>query len=217
MSDRARLVSVDEREHVAMCEDLRSGEQMSICYDTLVGADGASSKVRHLRSGQKQRIAVSLQGTVGLTGSDLVFEYRPIVKGYCWYVPTDVDAKVGCMLYEESATQCRAWIEAFCEELGIGVPKLRGAPIPTGEDVLLRAGTDVWLIGDAAGLASSVDGGGILYAIRSAHDLAASLCGGTPYEETMRPVVESLTQMAVGRGRSYFRNALHISTRGHIR
>lgn len=141
------------------CEDLRSGEQMIIGYDTLVGADGASSKARLLLSGRKQRNALSLQGTVGLADLDFVFGFRPVVQGYCWCIPMDVEASVGCMLYDDTTTECRAWIETFCEELGVGAPKLRGAPIPTGDDVLLHAGTDVWLIGDAAGLVRSRDGG----------------------------------------------------------
>ena len=46
----------------------------------------------------------------------------------------------------------RAWLAAFSAQLGIEMRGLRGAPIPTGDDILLHHGPNVWFVGDAAGL-----------------------------------------------------------------
>ena len=60
--DRIRLDSVDPTSHLAICTDLRTRETLRITYSTIVGADGASSAVRRLLTGRKQRIVVSVQG-----------------------------------------------------------------------------------------------------------------------------------------------------------
>ena len=157
---------------------------------------------------------MALEGMVRGTCEDIVFAYDPKKRGYCWYIPSGVDANVGCMSYGDDATQCRAWLSSFCEDMGIALPVLRGAPIPTGEDILLRADEHIFLAGDAAGLASPIDGGGIHFALASARMLAASLLGEDPYEEAMQPVVEKLADKAAKRDEIYLLNSLLIAGSG---
>ena len=122
---------------------------------------------------------MAYEGMVDPVGEDIAFAYDPQKCGYCWYVPAGTVANVGCMSYGDNATRCRAWLDIFCEDMGIPMPRLRGAPVPTGSNIALRAGTDAYLVGDAAGLASPVDGGGgIHYALLSAVRLAESFLGG---------------------------------------
>ena len=213
--DRMSLLSVDERTRVVSCANLRSRETVRIGYDTLVGADGATSAVRRVLLGQRQSVAVSFEGTVPCTGDDLVFVYHPLRMGYCWYIPVGEAANVGCMLHGGTPDECRAWLGEFCASLGLGVPALRGAPIPSGDDVCLCAAEHAWLVGDAAGLARPFDGGGIHLALGSARLLAEALLGGASYEEAMRPMLLGLTQAASHLERGYFLNALHIARAGH--
>ena len=213
--DLTRLESIDEKARMATCEDLRDNCSMQIGYDTLIGADGAASSVRRLLTGHGQRLAVAVEGTAPLAGDDIVLEYSPARLGYCWYIPTDTAANAGCMLYEGAAADCREWLGSFCGELGVPLSNLRGAPIPTGDDVLLRVGENAFLAGDAAGLVRPCDGGGISYALLSARNLASSLLGGTPYEEAMRPLVEDIARTAVKRKSWFFCTALQIASQGH--
>ena len=214
LADRMRLETIDERTHVVTCVDLRDGEAMRIDYDTIVGADGASSAVRRLLTGRSQRLAVSAEGYVPPTGSDIVLAYHPAQMGYCWYIPADEVANVGCMLYEGSVAAYRAWLADFCEGVGTRPSRLRGAPIPTGDDVALRVGREAWLVGDAAGLAWPTNGGGILYAFESARSLATSLLGGVPYEDAMSDLVDSFERAAAGRDAWYFAHVLRIARHG---
>ena len=213
--DRMRLDSVDGERRMASCVDLRSGERVRIGFATLVGADGATSAVRRLCAGRKQRVMPAFEGEVPLAGKDIVFGYHPLRKGYCWYIPTGEAANVGCMLHDGSPEACRAWLQDFCEGLGIAFPALRGAPIPTGDDVLLRVDEGVWFVGDAAGLARPFDGGGIHYAFASARLLAEAFLGGAPYEEAMRPMLAEIGEMADNLERDYFFNALRIARKGY--
>lgn len=216
--DRANLVGIDEASHIATFSDLRGGGSFEVAYGTLVGADGASSAVRRLLSGRKQRVCPSVQGTVPFCGSELVFEYRFQDLGYCWYIPHADDATVGCMLHGTTGADCRERTAAFCTELGIEVPPLRGAPIPEGNDVLLRTGEDVYLVGDAAGLIDAFGGGGIWYALTSAHALATALTGGAPYERAMERQVADVERISSTLSSMYFRTcfgiALHSSGSG---
>ena len=212
--DRMRILSVEEQSHVVTCEDLRDGSTMRVSYGTLIGADGASSAVRRLLTGREQRCAASVGGVAPLVTGDVVFEYHPSLSGYCWYVPTGESANVGCGLYGSSAADCRKLLADFCEELGISLSQLRGAPVPTGDDVLLRAGDDVWLVGDSAGLVRPIAGSGIFLALKSSHVLASSLLGGAPYEEVMNPVADELALLASEKDVIYLSAALAIAKEG---
>lgn len=216
LRDRVRLVGIDEERHVATCVDQRTHERLELSYGTLVGADGATSAVRRLVTGRRQRVIASCEGHVAPRSEDIIFAYRLASLGYCWYIPAGRVSNVGCISYNEDMRSCRTWLAEFCEGLGIELPALRGAPIPTGDDVLLRAGTDIWLIGDAAGLISPTDGGGIHFALRSASRLAASFDGGEPYEEAMRFSCDYMAEGAAQRDRRYLLTILSILKLGTV-
>lgn len=204
LRDHMRLLAIDESQHVATCVHKRTGERLEITYGTLVGADGAFSAVRKLATGRRQRTIWSVQGDVPLCGEDIVFGRRMASQGYCWYIPTGSVANVGCGSSTDDVRACREWLNSFCEGLGIELPALRGAPIPTGDDLLFEAGEDIWLVGDAAGLASPYDSGGIHYALASARLLAESLLGHMSYEEAMRPISSVLAQLAARKWKLFF-------------
>lgn len=130
--DRVRVKSVDERIHVVTCKDLRTGETMQIHYGTLVGADGASSVVRRLLTGRKQRVAVSIEANAPFMGEDMIMAYRWGWIGYCWYIPTGANANVGCMLYEGTVADCKKLLDDFCEGMGLALPSTGGEAVPAG-------------------------------------------------------------------------------------
>ena len=212
--DRIRLDSLDASAHLAICTDLRTRETLQITYGTIVGADGASSAVRRLLTRRKQNIVVSVQGTVARSRDDIVFAYHPCRAGYCWYIPTNDVANVGCGMYNGTARVCRSWLASFCEEEGIVLPALRGAPIPTGDDIILAPAQDAWLVGDAAGLITPNCSGGIHFALISAYKLANCLTSGRSYTEVMAPFVERIEKGVARVGRMYLATSLFIAQKG---
>ena len=191
--DRARLLSVDAGECLATCRDLRTGELFAVRYGELIGADGALSSVRKMLTGRPGRTVLSFEGVVPTTFDDAIITGIELdAHGYCWYAPRGADATVGCLYSGLDPAACKERLERFCADLGYEMPKLRGAFIPSGDDVLLQAGEHAWLVGDAAGLADAFGGGGIHNALMSALMLADSFAGGKPYEEGMRPQLAAL-------------------------
>ncbi len=207
--DRMATREIDDENGIAVCEDMRNGELIRVRYDRLVGADGANSVTRRLTTGRAQRVQVTVEGSAPILGKDPVFDYNIESVGYSWYIPWEKDAVVGCGApfpdYDKGIISIRDRLGEFCRDLGIEAPKkLRGAPMPTGDDVLLMTGKRTFFVGDAAGLIDSFSGGGIHYALWSARNLAGSLCEDGTYEETMQPIVESVAQIFDKTTHDYF-------------
>ena len=198
LMDRMAVREIDDARGMAVCDDMRSGERITVRYDRLVGADGAASVTRRLTTGRTQRVKITVEGVVPILGNEIVFEYLNEIVGYSWYIPWENEAVVGCGgMFEnndDGIRVIREKLSEFCRNMGIEAPKkLRGAPVPTGEDVLLLTGERTCFVGDAAGLINYT-GAGIMYALRSALVLAESLCGSVSYEEAMRPYVEQVAR-----------------------
>lgn len=93
---------------------------------------------------------------------------------------------------------------------------MRGASIPTGRDVLLRAGGNAYFVGDAAGLIHATLGGGIGYAAESARLLAAALTGGKDYEKAMRPTVTEVAMIAANAEKRQFLTNFRLMKKGQV-
>ena len=162
LQDRTTVREIDDSAGVAICADLRTGETFEVEFGRIIGADGAMSAVRRLLTGRNQRVGITLEGVVPLTSRDGVFEYlsREVgyswyirdgvfeylsrEVGYSWYIPRGEDAVVGCGSYPGNAEICREGMNSLCRGLQIEEPRyVRGAAIPTGDDMLLEYGTVV--------------------------------------------------------------------------
>ena len=208
--DRVRLDAVDIDSRVATATDLRTRDTLRIAFGEIIGADGAASGLRRILCGRNQRVVASIEGRAAPVSDDIVFHYNVGYAGYCWHIPTGEGALVGCGAYGATASECRAWLAKFCTELGIEPTGLRGAPIPTGDDIVLAPANGAWLVGDAAGLILPRNSGGLHLALGSARRLASSLLGGPAYEEAMRPLAESIGHDANRVDRHYFEVILAI-------
>lgn len=214
--DRTTICSLDVKAHVATCIDLRTKEKFTVSYKTLIGADGAASVVRRMLTGKMQNHSLILEASVPLIREETVVEFASGAKGYSWYAPRGEDATLGCGYHElgkKDSGVCRQRLQDFAERLGLKeIKHLRGALLPKGNDVLLQPGEDVYLLGDAAGLADPFTGGGIHYAMVSAQLLTNALLGGEPYEEAMAPYVRNLGKHYGNLG-IYFRTACQFISR----
>ena len=202
--DRVRVSSIDATNRIATCLDLRTKESFAVTYNTLVGADGAMSSTRRMLTGRRARFVLTLEGMVPNIGDTMEFEVKLGKNGYCWYIPRKDDALVGCIYQRGHDQGRRDCLRDFCRRMRLDMPKLRAAPVPSGDDMLISAGEHAWLIGDAAGLADAIGGGGIHYALISAQMLADSLLGGKPYEQAMEPHLKQLQTVAENVDARYF-------------
>lgn len=124
---------------------------------------------------------------------------------------------MGCLFHGFDVAQCRELLWRFCKREGFAPKKLRQALIPEGDDVLLQAGQDAYLVGDAAGLAEGFGGSGMHLAMRSALALADALDGGPAYEVSMQPDIAKLAQKARDMEKTYYWTAVLVAVRGTSR
>lgn len=219
IKDRATVRKINLETNLAECVELRTKKIFHVQFGNLIGADGATSTVRKLTTGKKPRIGFALESTIPLVGKNIIFDHLPDGSvGYCWYIPHRHDATVGVGYFfshtnptADYAKSCREWLSDFCHSRAISLTQpLRGAFLPAGDDVLLRAGEQIYFIGDAAGLIVTPSGAGISYVLLSAQKLAESFLGGTSYEESMQPIKENVTYRAANARTFQFLISLRI-------
>jgi flavin-dependent dehydrogenase len=179
------------------------------------------STVRRLATGKKPRVTFALETAVARRGGDIIFEYLSSpLTGYVWYIPQGPEEALigcGCAGHDLPAGlrgQIEEALDSFCGREGYRMTApFRGAPIPLGNDILLRAGENVYFVGDAAGLIGQL-GAGIWSALLSGEKLAEALCGGTLYEESMREETDMLTQVASNGIKAQFLKNFTIMRKG---
>lgn len=204
--ERVALKSVDTNNSLAYFLDLRDKTQFAIRFQFIIGADGASSKLRTLLTGKRQIIIPGLQAQVPRVSKELIAAYLPemfssqVDCGYCWYIPQEKIALVGCLAVGQPKNLiqiCRNNLIKFCSELGVEKNiSIRGADIPV-DNILFSCNKNVFFIGDAAGLNDIGMGSGIHYAFISANLLFEALIGTEnillTYEKRMFNAVQPKT------------------------
>lgn len=190
--ERVILLSVEPENNTAVCMDRKTNGTVRIRYRYLIGADGATSTVRRLVSGRRQRTLLALQGTVKKKDPEIIFESLRDPCGYLWYIPYGEYAVAGCLYQNLNYVDSSERLKEFCQRLGCEIPRIYGAFVPSGNDVLLKSGNNVNYIGDAAGLAEGFSGGGIHYALISAGRLANAFLEGQDYEALMGNIVDNM-------------------------
>lgn len=223
IKDLTTVTEINQENSSAKCLDLRTKEIFHVRFKSLIGADGANSTVRKLITGKKPRISFALAATIPLIGKDIIFDY-PLdgSVGYRWYVPNRQAASVGAIYFflhtnpsADYAKVCRDWLRDFCGSRSISLPQsLRGAFLPSGDDVLLRAGEQIYFIGDAAGLIRTPSGEGLHFALLSAGKLAESFIDGTPYEQSMQNVQKGIAHEVANARKFQFLNNLRVLKQG---
>lgn len=142
---------------------------VSCSWERLIGADGASSQVRRALTGRNQRLAVAAESFVAPTDAPVLMEAMEGLYGYAYVIP---NAR-GSVLGVASMVARNDLRNAFTARFGsAATASMRTGVLPTGDDAHLGSG-DVFLAGDAAGLAAPIAGEGIRYALASALALAA--------------------------------------------
>ena len=168
-----------ERSADGVKEDLES--------TTVVGADGAASKVAESAGWPRQKTVPLVQAIVKLPS-----DYPPATVRV-WFVPDDTpyfywlipgksDGRGALGLIGEDGAQTRRVLERFLEKKHFEPLSFQGARIPvyTGWVPVDRTvgGGKVYLVGDAAGQVKVTTVGGIVTGVRGAEGVAEAILNG---------------------------------------
>jgi flavin-dependent dehydrogenase len=162
------------------------GGQHSHEANTIVGADGASSKVAEAGGWPRQATVPLVQAIVRLP-----YDY-PAGTVRVWFVPDDTpyfywlipesDGQGALGIIGEDGARTRLALERFLEKKHFDPISFQGGRIPvyTGWVPVRRAAGagDVYLVGDAAGQVKVTTIGGIVTGIRGAEGVAEAILNG---------------------------------------
>jgi geranylgeranyl reductase len=163
-----------------------------IHFDFLVGADGAASIVRkHL--GLENRIYVGMQYRIPVTHDKMVFIFNPgmLRSGYSWVFPHHAHTSAGVFFNPKllSSSKARASLHTLLDAWGLDYKNAQFEFAPL--NCLYRGirFNNIFLAGDAAGLASAGTGEGISYALTSGEEIAGCLISGSSQFEKIRRIL----------------------------
>lgn len=156
--------------------------------DILVGADGSGSKVRRAIGLETSQVGVGINYQLNQEFAKMLWNFNSarFGSGYTWVFPHTEDISVGGYIAspDKSLAKFNQNIVQWSRSLGISLAKLR----PQSEKINIDyRGWDfgsVFLIGDAAGLASPLTGEGIYPAFVSAEAVAEKILHGAVRTDT---------------------------------
>jgi geranylgeranyl reductase len=155
------------------------GKTREIRFDWLIGADGSLSRVRQALGIPVRRRWVTLQYAVPgpFEEMEIFFDPRLFGRGYAWIFPHRDRAFVGCACDARSpqAKAIKPNFHRWLKEKGIEVKGLAPQSWPISFDYRGFAFGKVFLVGDAAGLASGLTGEGKYAALASGEEAARKI------------------------------------------
>jgi flavin-dependent dehydrogenase len=145
----------------------------------LVGADGSSSLVRRTLGLASDRVGTGLHCMIAgdFERMEWHFEHRRFHHGYAWIFPHRSAASVGAYAARQGVRpgELLGHLQEWGEQLGIDLRRSRLQAALVNFDYRGWRFGNVYLVGDAAGLASGLTGEGIYPAILSGETAAATI------------------------------------------
>ena len=183
-----KLLSLKQYDHTLTLtmERSKGGRTEDAQFHTVIGADGAVSRVAQAAGWPKPRTAPLVQAIVdlpnGMTPDTIRVWFIPEDTPYFyWLIPhSPTQGVVG--LIGEDASEARSVLEGFLEKHQLKPRGFQGARVPiyTGWTPVRRqlSGGDVFLVGDAAGHVKVTTVGGIVTGLRGALGVAEAILNG---------------------------------------
>ncbi|MDD5750228.1 MAG: NAD(P)/FAD-dependent oxidoreductase [Candidatus Pacebacteria bacterium] len=155
-------------------------DNLSLHFDYLIGADGSGSLVRNFLGLKTKKIMVAIQYCIPdrrFKELEIFFDLEKFGPVYAWIFPHQdyVSVGTGCDPKFIKPNRLKTNLDSWCQKLGIDSAghQLQAAPISydyKGVDF-----GNVFLVGDAAGLASGLTGEGIHPAMVSGIEAAKKI------------------------------------------
>jgi flavin-dependent dehydrogenase len=183
-----KFLSLQERDHslTLTMERTQGGRTEDVQFRTVIGADGALSRVAQAAGWPKQPTVPLVQAIVGLprgmpSDTTRVWFIPEDTPYFYWLIPhSSTQGVVG--LIGKDGPKTRYALERFLDRHELTPVGFQGARIPvyTGWIPVRRelAGGDVYLVGDAAGHVKVTTVGGIVSGFRGAMGVAEAILNG---------------------------------------
>jgi geranylgeranyl reductase family protein len=166
-----------------------------ITFRHLVGADGYASVVRRHLGLEVRRKLIAFQYTFPEQGVDPVLEVfldaRRFHRWYAWIFPHRDSLVVGCCC-DPARVKHRKVVQAFrewVEEKGFDPGAARLESLPIACDYRGHSFGNIYLAGEAAGLASGFSGEGIYQALASGQEVARMILNPDHRGELLKQVI----------------------------
>ena len=192
-----------------LIEEKESGNQQKIDFDYLVGADGSSSLVRrHLGlASSRMGVGINYQISGDLQKMEWHLNSRFFRNGYGWIFPHKDTVSIGAYIPQNRASTqgLKQGLLAWAGTLGFSLEKEQARADLINYDYQGWRFGRIFLIGDAAGLASGLTGEGIYPAIISGEETARTIINPEHSSEVMAGLIRKHSlhsRMAGWTGRS---------------
>lgn len=152
------------------------GKDFTIRYDFLVGADGSNSRIRSYLGLQTAAAGIGLNYTFPGKFPEMMwnFDSKRFGSGYSWIFPHRECFSAGAFASGPAVRvqRLKAGLDGWLQKTGLSLENMRVQAEKVNSDYRGYRFNRVFLLGDAAGLASPLTGEGIFPAILSAETVA---------------------------------------------
>lgn len=163
--------------------DRQTGENHSVQFSTLVGADGSSSLVRRFLGIPIKAFGIGINYQIPghYKKMEWHLDSQLFKSGYAWIFPHKESVSIGAYVDSRimKANQLQANLSSWVTRIGFDLTGQRGRAERINFDYKGYKFGNIYLVGDAAGLASGLTGEGIYPAIVSGEAVGSEI--GTPH------------------------------------